>query len=176
MTDENNLPPRPSEQHILVEVLNDDGSCTKEWKLPEELANSSPDQGELGDLLPRMRWVWRHLHPYLMRSLPTFEDWERKLTREMDPETELATWVRMAFAFLESRQQHPSAPEDVVFETLEMMGMGIEAEERWEDDAGSQRLRITLEKLLTDPLPSELDDAGNFTEDGYLKAGPEHWR
>ena len=77
----------------------------KRWKLERvptaELAKMQPGPIQHKDLIPfeedLMRWSYRIVGHYVQDTL---EQWELGFTRDMDMQSEVACWHRLAFAFI----------------------------------------------------------------------------
>jgi hypothetical protein len=122
----------------------------------------------IDELLPMLRWVWRHLSEHIAWCR-SFEDWQLGFLREGRPETETAVWLQTCYAYLEFLRQHRGVNEKAVFGALVAMMTGRE------DKVKPPSVLKALKAFTANP-PAILLDSDNFTADGYLKTGDAYLR
>jgi hypothetical protein len=159
----------PSPRHIRAILKSDDGTPDQEvWLDPETLKQGPIRHENIDELLPIIRWLWRHVGEY-MTSCRTFEDWELGFMRDTNPGSEVAAWLRAAYAMLEFAHRHPNANRLALFVAVANLMNG--------NDLGIEPKSVAtdLKELMAAP-PQEMADLPNFTENGEFIPGPPHLR
>lgn len=159
----------PSDRHILAQQRDDDGNDL--GLIWVDIANVKQGRilhEDIDDLLPMIRWQWRHLKRYATWCR-SFEDWELGFMRDENPGSEVAVWLRITYAFLEFVHRTPHADKAAVFTALRSLSVGVETNIR------PKSVVSKLKKLCANP-PAAISNIENFTEDGRLKAGDKHLR
>jgi hypothetical protein len=161
--------PAPGPEYILAKTLDDDGKdLGLFWVKPGDLQGGGPlCHQDLGELLPMVRWTWRHLHKYL--TYRAFEEWERGFLQDAHPEREVAIWAKTTYAFLEFTHRNPTAPKAVVFSAL------VSAINGRADKIKPKAVARQLDKLYRN-TPKALANRKNFTAEGHFTGGEKHLR
>lgn len=163
---EGSAPPSP---HHVKGTLREEGREDQPvWVLPESLNSGPLRHSDLDELLPVIRWQWKHLRRYFPQYR-SFEDWKTGFLRDTDPEREIALWTRATYALLEFAHRHPSADRRQVFEVIRDLIFGIEVETK------PKSVARTLKKLLTHP-PAGFADLTKFSSDGVFMTDDRHLR
>lgn len=162
--------PAPGPEYILSRIHNKvDGTERMAWINPADIVRTAPIRHEdLDELLPVMRWQWKHLSD-LATFCRSFEDWELGFLRDTNPGGQVAHWNRVTYALLEFCRRNPGVPREVVFASINAISNG----------QGEQVRPAKVREKLTDFLqhaPESMGDVANFTEDGTFMAGPSHLR
>ena len=160
--------PPPSDKHILVRIVNADNGEELAWVDPADLHESPVRHGDVDDLLPAIRWTWRHFGSHVS-SAGSLQDWGLGYMRDANPYKEVALWVRAVYAYLEFLHLHQDRDLDhsVVAQAVMLMLTGradlIEPRDAADD----------FRKLMENP-PTALSNLENFTDDGRFIEGPAH--
>jgi hypothetical protein len=161
--------PPPAAGYITVKLVDEDGNDEGLWWVKlNELRHGPIQHEDVNQLLPMLRWTWRHLQQYLTHCR-AFEDWELGFLQETSPGTELGYWVRATYAFLEYNHRNPSANKQAVYQAIAMMLLG-------QDDRVLPRSTATKLRKLAGKPPRILANIENFTLDGRLTTGKKHLR
>ncbi|QDT73457.1 hypothetical protein [Lacipirellula limnantheis] len=159
----------PSPRHIRAILKHQDGSPDEDvWIDPETLKHGQLRHSDIDELLPMIRWVWRH-NGKRLTWCRTFEDWELGFMRDANPGSEVAAWLTATYAMLEFSHRCPSANVDALFAAVCCLMNG--------NDSGIQPASVAtnLKELMANP-PKAMSDPKSFTDDGKYKAGEKHLR
>lgn len=116
--------PPPSEGYVLARIMGNGGADEGLWWIPAANLKSSPPRHEdVDDLVPMIRWTWRHLSPHVTWCR-SFEDWELQFLRDQNPENEVALWVQGTYAFLEFVHRNPDVDPKAVFAAVSQLLVG----------------------------------------------------
>ena len=161
--------PPPSPIHVRAILRHEDGRPDEEvWIDPNQLKHGPIQQSDIDELLPMIRWVWRH-NGKRISWCRAFEDWELGFMRDANPGSEVAAWLKATYAMLEFSHRNPSANVDALFTAVSRLMNG--------NDSGIKPASVAtkLKKLMANP-PKAMSNPENFTEDGKFKAGEKHLR
>ena len=160
--------PPPSDEHILVRIVNAESGEELAWVDPDILHESSVRHEDINDLLPAIRWTWRHFGSHVS-SARSLEEWELGFMRDANPYKEVALWVRAVYAYLEFMRLHQDRDLDhsVVAKAVMLMLTGRA------DLIEPTEVAETLRDLMANP-PETLTVLENFTGDGKFMEGPAH--
>src|SRR5262249_8823849 len=148
--------PPPAGNYILSQQVDESGKILGMfWVDPAKLAAlpSKMQHENIDELLPMVRWTWRHVKPYFKYS--AFEEWERGFLQDKNVVREVAHWVRITYAFLTATHKNPKADKKSIFTAVNLIANG--AEHRVQP----AQVRKSLKRLLEDP-PRFLFDVENF--------------
>lgn len=161
--------PAPSPRHIRAILKHQDGSPDQDvWIDPETLNHGPLRHADIDELLPMIRWQWRHLGKYASWCR-SFEDWELGFMRDSNPGSEVAVFMRAAYAFVEFANANPKVDPAMIFGAV--MNLINGRPDAIEPKSVADKLTALLEGA-----PQAFADPGNFTEDGRFKPGPSHLR
>jgi hypothetical protein len=160
--------PAPGPEYVLARLRGEDGSEQMVWIRPEELKQGPIQHQHLDELLPILRWQWRHVGDYATWCR-SFEDWELGFMRDEHPGTEVGIFARATYAFLEFSHRNPRIEKSKVFSAVIAIINGQA------DKVKPRAVAEKLQKLLSN-TPAELADIKSFTSDGRFTAGDKHLR
>jgi len=123
---------------------------------------------QIDDLLPALRWVYRHFKPYAGNT--PFEQWELDFMRDKHPDAEVWLWVGMTYALLEFAHRNPALDRETIAAAVVALSSG-------QDHVVVEPAVVADElKRLMDNPPPELFDMGNFTPKGHFDSDREYLR
>lgn len=166
--DSSHLPPAPSNEHVLVERIDEDGHKVLEWVHPSQLKRGVPQEHDLTPVQPYLRWAWRHLKSFFP-EYRAYEDWEAGFMYDQVPEQEIAVWVVITYTLLEFIHRHPKVHPQAVFSSLLLISTGRKDLVK-PPEAAKELIEISAN------IPPALSDKNNFTEDGNFKSELEYLR
>ncbi|MDC0936199.1 hypothetical protein OAS39_07915 [Pirellulales bacterium] len=160
--------PPPSNKHILARIVNSDGGEEVAWVDPDSLHESPVRHEDIDNLLPAIRWTWRHFGRHVS-SCRSLEDWELGFMRDANPYKEVALWARAVYAYLEFLRLHQDRDLDrsVVAQAVMLMLTGRA------DLIEPPEVAETLRNLMANP-PEALSVLENFSDDGRFIECPAH--
>jgi len=160
--------PSPGGEYVLVDLIDHTTgeSLGRHWVLRSALKESPPRHANLDELLPPLRWIWRHLKPHI-KWCRSFEDWELGFLRDQNPESEIVVWIGATYAYLEFIHRNPNADRDAVYAAIAYLMVG-------QDDMVKPKSVAKKLHHLAKNVPPELRQLTNFAEDGQLTTQRKH--